>query len=438
MGVKKVITKKTAATEKKKPAPPKTAKASVKKEDKPKVATKMATKVVAQVKKVIAKTKAVATKAAAPQKALKEQTVELVTNKKPQLAPLGNTHMTESKEPAIEIEDEIDISLEKLGIDDEEGDEGYPEFIFEEIDEELLDEDAEEGSARINEKRQFHLSAKALDATQMYLSEIGFSPLLSAEEEIHYARLALKGDANARRRMIESNLRLVVKIARRYINRGLALLDLIEEGNLGLIRGVEKFDPERGFRFSTYATWWIRQTIERAIMNQTRTIRLPIHVVKELNVYLRAARVLTQQLDHIPTAEEIAEMLDKPVEDVKRMLSLDERITSVDVPIGKDNDKSLLETLADPNNIDPATMLLDDNLRENIETWLAQLPEKQGQVLAYRFGLLGQEKSTLEEVGRKIGLTRERVRQIQVEALRALREIMEVNGLSGKMIFEDE
>ncbi len=441
MGVKKVITKKTAATAKKKPAPIKTAKASVKKEDKPKnkVATKMATKVVAQVKKVIAKTKAVATKAvatkaAAPKKTQKEKTVELVTKKKPPLAPLGNKHMTDTE--ASSFEEEADISLEKLAIDDE----GYPEeFIFEELDEELVEEDdAEEGNARINEKRQFHLSAKALDATQMYLSEIGFSPLLSAEEEIHYARLALKGDANARRRMIESNLRLVVKIARRYINRGLALLDLIEEGNLGLIRGVEKFDPERGFRFSTYATWWIRQTIERAIMNQTRTIRLPIHVVKELNVYLRAARVLTQQLDHTPTAEEIAEMLDKPVEDVKRMLSLDERITSVDVPIGKDSDKSLLETLADPNNIDPATMLLDDNLRENIETWLAQLPEKQGQVLAYRFGLLGQEKSTLEEVGRKIGLTRERVRQIQVEALRALREIMEVNGLSGKMIFEDE
>jgi RNA polymerase nonessential primary-like sigma factor len=441
VAVKKVITKKTAVTAKKKPVLTKTVKASVKKEDKPKkkVATKMATKVVAQVKKVIAKTKAVATKTAAPKKMQKEKTVELVTKKKSPLAPLGNKHMTDSKESAIE--DEIDISLEKLVIEDEEGSESYPEeFIFEELgnDEEISDEDVEEESARINEKRKFHLSAKALDATQMYLSEIGFSPLLSAEEEIHYARLSLKGDANARRRMIESNLRLVVKIARRYINRGLALLDLIEEGNLGLIRGVEKFDPERGFRFSTYATWWIRQTIERAIMNQTRTIRLPIHVVKELNVYLRAARVLTQQLDHTPTAEEIAEMLDKPVEDVKRMLNLDERITSVDVPIGKDSDKSLLETLADPNNIDPATMLLDDNLRENIETWLAQLPEKQGQVLAYRFGLLGQEKSTLEEVGRKIGLTRERVRQIQVEALRALREIMEVNGLSGKMIFEDE
>ena len=160
------------------------------------------------------------------------------------------------------------------------------------------------------------LNAKNLDATQLYLNEIGFSPLLSAEEEVYFSRLSLKGDEAARKRMIESNLRLVVKISRRYINRGLTLLDLIEEGNLGLIRAVEKFDPERGFRFSTYATWWIRQTIERAIMNQTRTIRLPIHVVKELNVYLRAARELAQKLDHEPSAEEIAELVDKPVENV--------------------------------------------------------------------------------------------------------------------------
>ncbi|VAW74590.1 RNA polymerase sigma factor RpoS, partial [hydrothermal vent metagenome] len=160
------------------------------------------------------------------------------------------------------------------------------------------------------------------DATRMYLNEIGFSPLLTAEEEVYYSRLAQKGDESGRRRMIESNLRLVVKIARRYINRGLAFLDLIEEGNLGLIRAVEKFDPERGFRFSTYATWWIRQTIERGIMNQTRTIRLPIHVVKELNSYLHAARRLAQTLDHEPNAEEIAELLDKPMKDVKRLLKL--------------------------------------------------------------------------------------------------------------------
>ncbi|MGL4836858.1 MAG: sigma-70 family RNA polymerase sigma factor, partial [Shewanella sp.] len=178
---------------------------------------------------------------------------------------------------------------------------------------------------------------KNLDATQLYLGEIGFSPLLSAEEEVYFSRKALKGCEKSRNRMIESNLRLVVKIARRYNNRGLALLDLIEEGNLGLIRAVEKFDPERGFRFSTYATWWIRQTIERAIMNQTRTIRLPIHVVKELNVYLRTARELAQKLDHEPTAEEIAEKLQVSSADVSRMLKLNEKITSVDIPLGGDN-----------------------------------------------------------------------------------------------------
>src|SRR5690554_3091140 len=195
---------------------------------------------------------------------------------------------------------------------------------------------------------------KKMDATQLYLSEIGYSPLLSAEEEVHFSRLALKGDAKARARMIESNLRLVVKIARRYTNRGLALLDLVEEGNLGLIRAVEKFDPERGFRFSTYATWWIRQTIERAIMNQTRTIRLPIHVVKELNTYLRAARELAQTLDHEPTAEDIAEKLDVSVDDVSRMLRLNERISSMDSPIGGgDNDKSLIDMLTDENDYGP-------------------------------------------------------------------------------------
>lgn len=163
-----------------------------------------------------------------------------------------------------------------------------------------------------------NINQRVLDATQLYLGEIGYSPLLTAEEEVFYARRALRGDAASRQRMIESNLRLVVKISRRYSNRGLALLDLIEEGNLGLIRAVEKFDPEKGFRFSTYATWWIRQTIERAIMNQTRTIRLPIHIVKELNVYLRIARELAQKLDHEPSAEEIAERLDKPVVEVAR------------------------------------------------------------------------------------------------------------------------
>jgi RNA polymerase nonessential primary-like sigma factor len=277
--------------------------------------------------------------------------------------------------------------------------------------------------------------AKNLDATQLYLGEIGFSPLLSAKEEVFFSRKALKGCAASRKRMIESNLRLVVKIARRYNNRGLALLDLIEEGNLGLIRAVEKFDPERGFRFSTYATWWIRQTIERAIMNQTRTIRLPIHVVKELNVYLRTARELTQKLDHEPTAEEIAACLDKPVEDVTKMLRLNEKIASVDMPIGGENDSALLDIIADDKSSGPEGEVQNNDINKHIVDWLGELNPKQREVLARRFGLLGYEPSTLEDVGREIGLTRERVRQIQVEALRRLKDILQQEGLSTDSLF---
>ena len=277
---------------------------------------------------------------------------------------------------------------------------------------------------------------KTLDATQIYLGEIGFSPLLTAEEEVYFSRKALKGCEPSRKRMIESNLRLVVKIARRYNNRGLALLDLIEEGNLGLIRAVEKFDPERGFRFSTYATWWIRQTIERAIMNQTRTIRLPIHVVKELNVYLRTARELAQTLDHEPTAEDIADKLDKPVSAVSKMLRLNERIGSVDTPIGGESDKVLLDVLADERGMGPELKMQDDDIKANIVHWLEDLNSKQREVLARRFGLLGYEPSTLEDVGKEIGLTRERVRQIQVEALRRLKEVVTHQGLNIESLFQ--
>ncbi len=274
-----------------------------------------------------------------------------------------------------------------------------------------------------------------LDATRLYLNEIGFSKLLTAEEEVHYSRLAQKGDAAARRRMIECNLRLVVKIARRYMNRGLALLDLIEEGNLGLIRAVEKFDPERGFRFSTYATWWIRQTIERAIMNQTRTIRLPIHVVKEINVYLRAARELTQKLDHEPTTDEIAALLDKPISEVKRIFGLNERVTSVDTPYGKDADKPLLDTLADEHASDPTEHLQADGVNAHLDEWLSKLNDKQREVVERRFGLHGYENSTLEQVANELGVTRERVRQIQMDALKRLRGILEQEGFSVDTLF---
>jgi RNA polymerase nonessential primary-like sigma factor len=300
-------------------------------------------------------------------------------------------------------------------------------------DDELLNEENEKTKTDtwINQEEV----TKTLDATQLYLSEIGYSPLLTAEEEVHFARRALKGCEASRKRMIVSNLRLVVKIARRYNNRGLALLDLIEEGNLGLIRAVEKFDPERGFRFSTYATWWIRQTIERAIMNQTRTIRLPIHVVKELNVYLRAARELAQELDHEPTAEDIALYLDKPIDEVSKMLRLNERISSVDTPIGGENDKALLDILADDNESSPEDELQDSNIKQNIVSWLQELNAKQREVLARRFGLMGYEPSTLEDVGAEIGLTRERVRQIQVEGLRRLKDMLSSQGLDLESVF---
>lgn len=275
----------------------------------------------------------------------------------------------------------------------------------------------------------------SLDATQLYLNEIGFSPLLSAEEEVFYARRARQGIESARKRMIESNLRLVVKIARRYINRGLSLLDLIEEGNLGLMHAVEKFDPERGFRFSTYATWWIRQTMERGLMNQTRTVRLPIHVVKELNLYLRAARELSHKLDHEPSADEIARLLDRPVEDVQRMLGLNERVSSIDAPMGGDTERTLGDTLADTNASDPADQVQDEDMRMSLDQWLDELPDKQREVLARRFGLRGHEVATLEAVGEEIGLTRERVRQIQVEGLKRMRELLEGQGLSSETVF---
>ena len=276
-----------------------------------------------------------------------------------------------------------------------------------------------------------------LDATRLYLSEIGFSPLLTAEEEVYFSRRARKGDLDSRKRMIESNLRLVVKIARRYMNRGLALLDLIEEGNLGLIRAVEKFDPERGFRFSTYATWWIRQTIERALMNQTRTVRLPIHVVKEINIYLRAARKLSQTLDREPNSEDVAELLDRPIDEVKRMIGLNERVTSMDMPARDESEKSLLDTIPDEQNLDPSLLLQNSDVQKHIDIWLSQLTDKQCAVVERRFGLHGSEVATLEEIGAELGVTRERVRQIQIEAIKRLRMILEREGFSVDALFSE-
>lgn len=270
------------------------------------------------------------------------------------------------------------------------------------------------------------------DPTQIYLNEIGFSPLLSAKEEVTLGRLVQKGDEKARRKMIESNLRLVVKIARRYYKRGVEFLDLIEEGNLGLLRAVEKFDPERGFRFSTYATWWIRQTIERAIMNQSRTIRLPIHVIRELNTYLSTIREIMKTEDREPSYQEIAKKLHVSAEDVKDTLQLNEHMISLDTLVGGENNtgKSLMDAVPDQHKSDPAELIIDERFSEHLESCIHELNEKQREILCRRFGLLGFERETLEEVGKAVGLTRERVRQIQMGALKALREILKKHGIT--------
>ena len=274
------------------------------------------------------------------------------------------------------------------------------------------------------------------DITRLYLHDVECHALLSPEDEQHYARLALKGDAAARERMIVCNLRLVVKIARRYMYRGLELADLIEEGNLGLLRAVEKFDPERGFRFSTYGTWWIRQTIERALMNQGRTVRLPIHIAKELNAYKRAARKIAQNQHHEASAGEIAEVLERDVGDVQRHMRYGERITSMSTPLHDDPDHSLLEMIPDENNIDPAELLQGELLNGRIGNWLQQLDAKQREVIERRFGLRGYEPHTLEAIGELLGVTRERVRQIQIEALGRLRRMMQEEGQTVDVLLE--
>jgi len=287
-----------------------------------------------------------------------------------------------------------------------------------------------------DEERMSAGEGAAPDATRLYLSEIGFSPLLTAEEEVYFARRARRGDEAARKRMIESNLRLVVKIARRYLNRGLPLLDVIEEGNLGLMHAVKKFDPERGFRFSTYATWWIRQTIERAIMNQTRTIRLPIHVVKEINVYLRTARRLTQELDRQPSVEEIADDLGRDPADVDRMLGLHERQVMSGSVLSHDGERSVFDLIPDEEDTEPAETCQEDDVHDAVEHWLGRLSDKQRAVVERRFGLHGHQRATLEQVGAEIGVTRERVRQIQMDALSRLRSFMENQGLSQEALLD--
>jgi RNA polymerase nonessential primary-like sigma factor len=269
------------------------------------------------------------------------------------------------------------------------------------------------------------------DTTQHYLNQIGLRPLLTVEEEVHFATLAKQGNFEARQKMIEHNLRLVVSIAKHYINRGVVLLDLIEEGNLGLMRAIDKFEPERGFRFSTYATWWIRQSIERAIMNQARTVRLPVHMVRELNQILRAKYHLEAQHHDgkDATAEDIAHLVDRPVEDIQDILALSEHATSLDAPLDNDPQASLMDMLPGNSEDGPDSQAEHHEMTVLVRDWLNKMPDKQRIVIVRRFGLDNDDPATLEELAAEMGVTRERVRQIQQEALIKLKRALTARGV---------
>lgn len=283
----------------------------------------------------------------------------------------------------------------------------------------------------VDELKKVLAAELSTDTTQHYLNQIGTRPLLTAAQEVHFSTLAKAGDFAARQAMIEHNLRLVVSIAKHYINRGVVLLDMIEEGNIGLMRAIDKFEPERGFRFSTYATWWIRQSIERAIMNQARTVRLPVHMVRELNQILRAKYHLEAQHHDgkDATAEDIAHLVGRPVEEVQDILALSEHATSLDAPLDNDPQSSLMDMLPGDADDSPDSRAEHHEMTVLVRDWLSRLPDKQRIVIMRRFGLDNDDPATLETLAEEMGVTRERVRQIQQEALVKLKRAMAARGV---------
>jgi RNA polymerase nonessential primary-like sigma factor len=328
---------------------------------------------------------------------------------------------------ACEPPDDGDSPDELTGLPAIDGNDGDDAIIRDAV----MQEEAALPPDAVEEFRTLLAAELSTDATQRYLNQIGMRPLLTVEQEVHFSTLARQGDFPARQKMIEHNLRLVVSIAKHYANRGVVLLDLIEEGNLGLMHAIEKFEPERGFRFSTYATWWIRQSIERAIMNQARTIRLPVHRIRELNLVLRAKYHLEARLSdgHDASLEDIAHLLERTPEEVQATLSMADHVASLDMPLDGDPHSSLLDLLADATEGGPEAHAEHHEMILLVRNWLHTMPVKQRLVIMRRFGLDHGDPATLEELAEEMGVTRERVKQIQQEGLIRLKRALTARGV---------